>query len=167
MIRSGGTAVEQSAISLTNRIRIVSRLARRCWTGIVAIATLLICHPLLAEQPSALACISNLPVPVYDGLLWQAQLTGTVVVRVVAGSDGAASEVQMVQSPHEFFKIWLPTWLKESRFLTECVGQTLELTFKYRLEGLRREAPDNHVVIKSPGIFEITASPPILHQTID
>ena len=133
----------------------------------VAIAILPTCHPVWADERSVLSCISNLPVPVYEGLLWQAQLTGIVAVRIVVGPDGAASEVQVVQSPHEFFKTWLPTRLKKSMFLTECGGQTLELTFKFHLEGLRSEAPVNRVVVKSPGTFEITASPPILHETVN
>jgi hypothetical protein len=61
----------------------------------------------------------------------------------------------------------LPVWFKKSSFLRQCAGKTIELTLKYRLEGLRSESPDNQVVIKFPDTFEITAHPPILHQTID
>ena len=139
----------------------------RPFTAIMVTTLSLFCHPVAAAQRSGLSCISNLSIPVYGGLLWQAQLTGTVSVTVVVTAGGAASEITVLQSPHEFFRLWLPLRLKTSVFLPECAGRNIELTFRYSLVGPRREAPDNQVVVKSPGIFEITASPPILHQTID
>jgi len=118
------------------------------------------------EQPG-LACISDMALPVYAGIFWQAQVTGTVKVRIALSPGGTPSEVRVIESPHPSFTIWLPGWFKKSSFLPQCGGKTIALTIKYRLEGLRRESPDNQIVIKFPDTFEITAHPPILHQTID
>lgn len=167
MTKSGGVVAERLPASLIHRTRSRFNIAVRPFTAIVLAAASLFCSPTFAEQRSALSCISNLSVPLYGGLLWQAQLTGIVSVKVVVGAGGAAKDVTVLESPHEFFRLWLPVRLKASAFLAECVGQTLQFTFKYSLVGPRRDAPDNQVVIKSSGVFEITASPPILHPTID
>ena len=163
MTRFGRTVEKQSRASLTNLIKPTFRRVLLSWICMVGLSSAPICNSVIAAQRSALACINNLSLPVYDSLVWQAQITGTAVLQVKVASDGTASEVQVLQVPHKVFKEWLQRVTKESTFLTECAGQTLELTFKYNLEGLRREAPDNRVVVRAPGIFEITASPPILH----
>ncbi len=136
--------------------------------GLLALSTASGNGSLLAEQEQpGLACISDMALPVYAGILWQAQVTGTVKVRIALSPGGTPSEVRVIESPHPSFTIWLPGWFKKSSFLPQCGGKTIALTIKYRLEGLRSESPDNQIVIKFPDTFEITAHPPILHQTID
>jgi hypothetical protein len=121
---------------------------------------------LFANEPG-LACVSEMALPVYAGIFWQAQITGTVRLRIVLSPDGTPSEVLVLESPHAFLTTWLPRWFQKSSFLPRCGGKSIGLTIIYRLEGARRESPDNQVKIKFPGTFEITARPPILHQTID
>jgi hypothetical protein len=122
---------------------------------------------LAEEEQSGLACISDMALPVYAGIFWQAQITGTGRVRIVLSSHGMPLEVRVLDSPHAFLTTWLPLWFKKSSFLPQCGGKTVQLILKYRLEGPRRESPDNQVVIKFPGTFEITAYPPILHEQIN
>jgi hypothetical protein len=169
MTPHGEIAAAKSVPSPTTRISLqaLSKMASAV-LGLLALGMGQGSGFLLAEEEQpGLACISEMAVPVYAGMFWQAQTTGTVKVRIALSPGGTPSEVRVVESPHPSFTIWLPGWFKKSSFLTQCGGKTIELTFKYRLEGLRRESPDNEVVIKFPDTFEITAHPPILHQTID
>jgi hypothetical protein len=172
MTRYGAIAVAQSVLSPTGRISsqalIVVRTLGIILVGLFAWGITIGNDLLLAEEKQpGMACISDMALPVYAGIFWQAQTTGTVKVKIALSSGGTPSEVQVIESPHPSFAIWLPGWFKKSSFLPQCGGKTIELTIKYRLEGLRRESPDNQVVIKFPDTFEITAHPPILHQTID
>lgn len=120
----------------------------------------------LAEEQPGLACVGEMALPVYSGVIWQARITGTARVRIALDARGRPSEVR-VESPHVSLTNWLTWWFKKSSFLQQCGGQTIDLTFKYRLEGANHEMPDNQIVIKYPGTFEITAYPPILHVAID
>jgi len=172
MTRYGAIVAAQSAPSPTTRtslktLGVLSKMASLVLglfaLGIVGSNALLLADE---EQPG-LACISDMALPVYAGIFWQAQITGTAKVRIAMSPGGTPSEVRVLESPHAFLTTWLPDWFKKSSFLPQCGGKTIDLTIKYRLEGLRRESPDNQVVIKFPGTFEITAHPPILHQTID
>src|SRR5882762_4128383 len=170
MTRYGALAAAQSVRSPTDRISLQTLKVLRKMAGVLlGIFVLGIAGSnglLLAEEKqSGLACISDMALPVYAGILWQAQITGTARVRIALSPGGTPSEVRVIESPHASFAIWLPGWFKKSSFLPQCAGKTIELTLKYRLEGLRRESPDNQVVIKFPDTFEITAHPPILHQT--
>ena len=125
------------------------------------------CNSLLfaADRPG-LWCISKSSLPVYAGLPWQAQLTGTATARIIVGSEGKPLEIK-VAGTHGALTAWVKGWLNRTSFLPECKGQTIDLKFEYRLEGARREFPDNQIVIKFPGTFEITAHPPILRQNVD
>jgi hypothetical protein len=120
-----------------------------------------------AADVPALGCIETVALPVYAGIFWQAQITGTVNVEIAIGHGGAPLDVQVLESPHALLTKWLPDWFKKSVFQSACGGQTIHITLIYRLEGERREAPENQVVIRYPGTFEITAHPPILHPTVD
>jgi hypothetical protein len=119
-----------------------------------------------AEQSSGLGCISEIALPVYGSLPWLAQITGTARVTIHLDTSGKPVHLD-VHSPHKALTDWVKGMLTKSSFLGSCGGQTVHLVFKYRLDGERREAPDNHVVVKSPGTFEITASPPALHQIVN
>jgi hypothetical protein len=79
-------------------------------------------------------------LPVYAGIFWQAQITGTVKVKIALSSGGTPSEVRVIESPQASFAIWLPGWFKKSSLLPQCAGKTIELTLKYRLDGLKRES---------------------------
>jgi hypothetical protein len=105
-------------------------------------------------------------LPVYAGLVWQAQLTGTATVRVVLNAEGKALEIK-VDSPHKALTGWVAGTLTRASFLKQCGGRTLELVFKYRLEGQKRNTPDNQIVVKHPGTVEVIAFPPILHQIVN
>jgi hypothetical protein len=167
MTRYGAIAAAQLLLSPINRTS--SQLGKTACLvlGLFALTSAGGNGLLLAEERPGLGCISEMALPVYAGVFWQAQITGTAIVRIVLGPKGTPSDVQVVESPHAFLKNWLPEWFKKSSFLPGCGGQTIQITLKYRLDGARRESPDNHIVIRFPGTFEITAYPPILHQTID
>jgi hypothetical protein len=105
-------------------------------------------------------------LPVYGSLPWIAQITGTASVTIRLDHSAKVQNLE-VESPHKALTEWVEGWLTRSSFLDSCGGQTVQLTFKYLLEGERRNAPENRVVVKFPGTFEITASPPILHQIVN
>jgi hypothetical protein len=123
-------------------------------------------RPLHAENISGFECVDRMMLPVYAGLVWKAQITGTATVRIGVSSEGTISDVK-VESPHVALTGWVSGTLKRALFRKECYGRTIVLTFKYTLEGREREAPDNQIVIRHPGTVEILAHPPILRQIID
>jgi hypothetical protein len=119
-----------------------------------------------AEEISGFGCVDQMTLPVYAGLVWQAQITGTATARILLNSEGSALHVK-IDSPHKALTGWVAGTLSKASFLKECKGRTIELIFKYRLEGQKREAPDNQIVVKHPGTVEITAYPPILHPIVN
>ena len=121
---------------------------------------------LSADEVPALGCINEMAVPVYAGVIWQARIVGTATVKLSLRADGSPSEVH-VESPHVSLTNWLTWWFMKTSFLPRCGGQTIQLAIKYRLQGEKRESPENEVTVKFPNTFEITAHPPILHQTIN
>ena len=162
MIKSGATVAIRSVYFQTA----LTKLASTC------IAMCLIAHLfggnglLRAEEYPAAGCIKQLSLPLYGSLPWQAQLTGTVRANMVLGSTGVVKELR-VEGPHAALTEWVRSHLRNATFLPVCGSQTIELTFSYHLEGARHELPDNQVVIKYPGTFEVTAFPPVLHMSVD
>lgn len=160
MIRFGAIAAMQFFPFRIPAIE-VPRIALIVAFGITASPTLA-----RAEEASALGCINEMAVPVYGSIPWLAQISGTAMVIVRLDPSAKPLDID-VQSSHKALTDWVRGWLRKSTFLSGCAGKTVRLLFKYHLEGERRESPDNHVVVRFPGTFEITASPPVLHQTID
>jgi hypothetical protein len=119
-----------------------------------------------AQDRNGLACIQEMSVPEYIGVLWQARIVGTANVEISLDANGVPADVR-VQSPHVSMTNWLAGWFKKSSFLPVCGRQTISLRFVYRLEGAKRDKPDNQIVIKYPGTFEITAHPPDLPNIVN
>lgn len=119
-----------------------------------------------AADRAALGCIQDVELPVYSSLIWQARITGTAVVKIALDTGGRPIDVH-VDGPHVALTNWLTLWFKKSSFLSECDGQTITLTLRYRLEGPNHERPENRVVLKYPGTIEFVAYPPIPHSTVD
>lgn len=119
-----------------------------------------------AQAGPGLECIEQMTLPVYAGLVWQAQVVGVATVRLVVSWDGSASEVT-IESPHKTLTAWVAGALRSARFRRECKGQAVVLTFKYSLQGEKRAAPDNQITVRHPGIVEIRAHPPVLRETVD
>ena len=162
MIPYGATAATQLTSHSALRLNPVARAV----LGLLALAASGPNGFISGEERPGLSCIKEMEVPVYRSLPWLAQETGTVMARIALNTGGKPSDIS-IESPHKALTGWVTAWLRKSSFLPACGGQTIQLTFTYRLEGERRELPDNRIVIKFPGIFEITAHPPILHQTVD
>jgi hypothetical protein len=123
-------------------------------------------NSVLRAEESATACLHDLVVPVYGGLPWQAQLTGVVVSKVTVAADGAPLDIQLNGS-HQALNEWVKGALKRATFSKKCAGQTIQLTFRYQLEGEKQRAPTNKIRIKGPGVFEITSNPPLLKSILD
>jgi hypothetical protein len=120
--------------------------------------------PAAAQQTSqnGIACIVDLPIPVYRGVFWIAQVTGEATVKISIGAEGATAGVE-VESTQRALVAWLKSALAQSTFLKSCAGQTVEMKFVYRLAGSEDEDPRNEVRLKGPAIFEVIARPPVPH----
>jgi hypothetical protein len=105
-------------------------------------------------------------LPVYSGVIWQARIAGTATVHIDLNSAGAVANID-VQSPHAALTNWLKLWFKKSSFLSECGGQTIQFTLRYRLDGAPHDKPENQIVLKFPDTIEITAYPPILRGIVN
>ena len=122
---------------------------------------------LYAEDVPALWCIDKMELPVYEGIFWQAQITGNALVSILVAKDGKASDVKVKSSPHPAMTLWLERSFRKAIFLNTCVGKTLEIALQYKLEGRLTENPENRITIRYPGEFVIMAGPPLLHGSID
>ena len=122
---------------------------------------------LSAEEVPALWCIDKMEVPVYEGIFWQAQITGNALISILVAKDGKASEVKVKSSPHPAMNMWLERSFRKATFLKNCVGETLQIALQYKLDGRLTENPENRIAVEYPGKFIITAGPPILHGSID
>jgi hypothetical protein len=113
------------------------------------------------QAPSAgFACVADMPIPAYRGVLWIARVTGDAKATIAIGAGGAPSSVE-IQSTQRALVEWLKSTLLASIFLKKCAGQTIEIKFVYRLVGGEGDEPRNEVRLKGPNTFEITARPPI------
>lgn len=121
---------------------------------------------LSAQDRPAIGCFSELKLPGYEGLVWQAAITGTAIVKITLNREGRPAAVN-VESPHSLLSDWLRRRFNQSSYLPVCAGQTLTLTLKYRLEGEPREAPDNRVIMSGGDAFEFIAHGPVPHITVD
>lgn len=161
MIRCGVTVAADSSMAF---LTMSGSLHRR---GGCIRAGLLMCFLVIGRamaEESAFQCIEQITMPVYGGLVWQAQVTGRATAQIVL-TDGKP-EIR-VQSSDRVLAAWVTGALRAATFRTECRNRIVHLEFQYELRGKRREAPDNQVSVKYPGTILITASPPVLHPSID
>ena len=107
-----------------------------------------------------LACVDNLSIPVYWGLAWTVQASGTVRALISIGSDGIQTKIE-IQSPFPILKGWVEKSLKDSHFHDRCGGQTVEINFIYQFRGNPNSDPKNEVQFKGPNTFVVIAYPPI------
>lgn len=115
-------------------------------------------------QPSGLSCIKEMTLPVYGGALWLANVKGAAKVQISLDSAGNASDVN-VTAPYPSMAEWLKHWFRAATFVPECGDKPVVLNLIYKLEGPAQTSPDNHVIVKGPNTFEVTAHPslPVLH----
>ncbi len=106
-----------------------------------------------------LACIEDMQVPLYDGLLWVARASGSFRASIAIGSDSTSTRVNVDGKPG-LIQEMLKSALGQARFSRHCSGQALELSFVYRLEGKADKNPHTQLRFKGANTFEITASPP-------
>ncbi len=136
----------------------------RCGITTIATLTLLLYTAGLAVgqqfSSAGLACVADMPIPVYRGLFWVARVTGEAKVTITIGPGGAPVSID-VQSVRPQLVAWLKSSLQPAVFLDRCIGQTLEINLIYRLAGTPNAEPLNEIRIKGPNTFEITARNPI------
>jgi len=107
------------------------------------------------------ACVEEMRVPLYDGLIWVARASGQLHASIAIGPDAAGTLIEIhSESPRGLVET-LKTALHDARFSSRCAGQTLEVTFIYRFEGAPNANPHNEVRFKTGNTFEIVARPPL------
>jgi hypothetical protein len=119
---------------------------------------------MIAQSPPSdgLACIADMPIPEYRGVIWTARVTGEATATFMIGVRGSPVSVT-VQSGQPALVAWLKSALSAAVFLDRCAGQSVGVKFIYRLEGGPEGAPRNEIRLKGPTTFEIVAHPPIPH----
>jgi len=103
-------------------------------------------------------CIEDLQVPLYDGLAWIAQATGSFEASIMIG-PGPARLTAVHGGPPVIAEL-LKAALAEATFSHRCDRRTLEIHFIYRLEGAPDNSPHNRIRVKRDDTFEIVARPP-------
>jgi hypothetical protein len=107
-----------------------------------------------------LACVDDMPVPLYDGLAWVVRSSGEFQVSILMGPDAARTLIDVRGKSNLLLEI-LKSALREARFSPGCVGKRLELTFIYRLDGTPDASPHNAVRLQRGNTFEVVARPPV------
>lgn len=113
------------------------------------------------EGPAAagdLTCAAGVPIPVYQGAIWNYRFAGRARVLISIGPDGTPSSVS-VETTTPMFDLWLKGWMKSARFNAGCAGRKIEINFIYRLSGDPATEPKNEIRMTGPNTFEITAHP--------
>ena len=111
--------------------------------------------------PSAardLACSAGVPIPVYQGTVWNYRIAGRVRVLILIGRDGTATSVS-VEPTTPLLGFWLKGWMQSAKFDPGCAGRKVEINFIYRLSGDPETEPKNEIRMTGPNTFEITAHP--------
>lgn len=114
----------------------------------------------LVPPSASLACIEEMQVPLYEGLMWVARASGLMRVSVNIGADAAATVVIVHGQPPIILEV-LKSAMRAAKFSGRCSGQMIEVNFVYRLEGTPDSSPHNRIKIKSGNTFEIVARPPV------
>ena len=158
MIRYGISAKKQLKRSITSKVELFLRIA--VLFGVMSISRFeLSSAQTIMPGFSALACIEELKIPPYQGIVWQAQLTGIAKVTLIVSENGKAADLS-VSGVHKALALWIRSHIEGARFHSTCAGHQLEYTFSYRLEGERSLVPFSSVVLRAPGHFIITGRPP-------
>ena len=121
--------------------------------------------PAIAQPapPVGLACIAEMSVPTYRGVVWLSRTAGQATISIDIGSNGFPISVD-VQSAQPLLVRYLKVSMQTVRFIDRCAGQTIKMTFVYRLIGDPGPEPRNEVTLKPQNTFEISARPPISHS---
>jgi hypothetical protein len=116
----------------------------------------------LAHETGAkeIACVVELRLPWYEGLVWEAQLTGTAKVEVDIGISGKIAESRVKGVPQALAE-WIKAQFGKSQFKETCKDQTLRYQITFCMEGLVSPKPVNSVIFRPPDHFIIVARPPI------
>jgi hypothetical protein len=132
------------------------RLALICWVLSIGLV-----RAQEKEAPAAagdLACAASVPIPVYQGIIWDFRVAGRARVLVSIGPDGMASSVS-VEATTPLLNPWLKGRMRSAKFNTGCAGRKIEINFIYRLAGDPATEPKNEIRMTGPNTFEITAHP--------
>jgi hypothetical protein len=113
-----------------------------------------------AGTPSeeGLACVVDMPIPLYEHLAWAANASGTFRASIVIGLDSAHTVID-VQGEARVILESLKLALREAKFSTACAGKKVEMNFVYRLEGPPEETLRSRVRFEGGNTFEIIARP--------
>jgi hypothetical protein len=133
----------------------------------ISVAVFFWATSVVSAQPSGIACIKEMTVPVYGGAIWQAQVTGTARVEISLNPNGSPANVTATTDPYPVLGKWLESWFRKASFLPSCGAGPVVLKLIYKLDGAPKAAPDNRIVVRGPDTFEITANPPEPHLIVN
>jgi hypothetical protein len=129
----------------------------------------LLAHSALAQQnnqdSNSLDCVAELNIPVYEGILWRARISGDVSVSINIGKGG--SSTVRATGPHTSLVNWVEQEITKSTFRAVCDGRIINLFLSYHQEGPITESPVNRIKFRPPNRFEIIASPPPPIHTVN
>jgi hypothetical protein len=127
--------------------------------GILFVATFLSAQ----QSNSPLIYVKHLEPPHYPALGRQAQIQGTVIVRLTIGADGAVLTTESIARAHPLLREETEKLVK--RWTFGCVNCSPNVPFEktikfiYRLEGEGVPYDNSRVVMELPDEITITASP--------
>jgi hypothetical protein len=106
-------------------------------------------------------CVERLQIPSYPYVARVSISSGALRAAVTLGERGEVRSQQFeVVSDPKNLKIFQPAVeraLKASRFRGSCAGQTVRLTFRFKMGGA------DEVWFEAPATYEITALPPMVN----
>jgi hypothetical protein len=137
-------------------------------TTCLALMSFLSVCPLAIGQtlpPRGLECVSELSIPGYRALIWQARVTGKARVLLRVGSGGKPVLVD-VESEEPKLSAWIKASFPKWSMLEVCAGTLVEIRFVYKLQGEESAEPRNEIVLRNANTFEIIAHPPITRTNV-
>jgi TonB family protein len=108
--------------------------------------------------------------PVYPPLATQAQISGTVVLRVhldvrghVTSSDSASGHPILARCAQDNIRTW--SFERSSGDAQSGTASTIEFTYAFKLEGQAQAQPRTRVRFERPYLLTVTAAPQLWTPT--
>ncbi len=128
------------------------------------IAVLASCFlPLVAQEPTGLACILRIGPISYPALSWGAEYSGVVTAVVTVGNLGDARNVRTEDQPNEWGAALdreVRNSIASSLFDSACAGRTVRIDYQFVLEGDKTTTLESAVTKEPPDEVRIAARPP-------